>query len=728
MTTLYNDFSDTTGLDVEGTAQSNNGALQLTDISGYYEAGEAFTTTALDVSHFATHFQIQVTANSTAADGLAFVLRAAAGAVGNDADQLGYGGIDHSLAIAFDTYNDTGAYIDTDGVVHAGPSDTTVNVADGKVWDVWVEYDGTTLQVRYSEDGLRPADAQLSEAIDLKSVLGTDTAYAGFTAATGGFNQTADILNWRFDAADSSTFYGNTATTLTDVTNHQAIVTGDGDDVITVTDGTNVIYTGAGNDTVILDTFGYNVVDGGSGTDTLDLVGFNNFAFSIDMTTGKTDYTQESYTGFENLLGSDTDNTITGTAGNNVIDASGGNDTVHGGDGDDTIHGGDGNDILAGDNGVNMVFGDAGDDTLIGGGNAADTLNGGDGNDTIDYSTVTSFAGFTLTVDLTAGYAGYFPPSNAGNDKLVSVENAIGGQGSDIMIGTAGNNLLNGGAGNDTMTGGKGDDTYVVDSAGDKVTELNNGGTDTVMSSVDFVIAGYVENVTLTGTDNIKAVGNGENNILTGNSGNNILNGIQGADTMIGGAGNDTYYVENPGDVVTENTNEGADVIYSAVTYSLPANVETLILTGYNVINATGNGLNNTITGNNADNVIRGGDGNDILRGMGGNDTLIGGAGNDSFVFQAPGGNNGLDHISDFVSGSDKLIFHAADFGFTANHHLTGDEFHLNGRSGTNGQFIYNTSNHTLYWDPDGTGPTGAASIAVFDNSATLHATDFGFV
>ena len=434
--------------------------------------------------------------------------------------------------------------------------------------------------------------------------------------------------------------------------------------------------------------------------------------------------------------------------------------------------GGAGDDVITGNDVANRITGGGGDDTLTGGaGNDSFVFSAGDGHDTItDFSTgdiidVSGTDGFTGYASLTQNRDGALVtfsatatvllegvmaaslaassfrfegggPLNgtsqgetltgtAGNDTI----NGLGGD--DTLKGLGGNDYLDGGTGADTMVGGAGDDTYVVDNAGDKITEGNNGGTDTVLSSVDFVIAGYIENVTLTGTANIKAVGNGEANHLIGNDGNNLLNGIQGADTMEGGLGNDTYYVENTGDVVIEGVNAGTDVINSAVTYTLPDNVETLILTGYNAVNGTGNVLGNTITGNNAANIINGGDGNDILRGLGGNDTLTGGAGADSFVFQAPGGNNGLDHITDFVSGGysgDKLIFHAADFGFTAGHHLTADEFHVGGRVGTNGQFIYNTATHTLYWDPDGIGPTGAASIAVFDNGVTLHATDFGFV
>jgi Ca2+-binding RTX toxin-like protein len=110
----------------------------------------------------------------------------------------------------------------------------------------------------------------------------------------------------------------------------------------------------------------------------------------------------------------------------------------------------------------------------------------------------------------------------------------------------------------------------------------------------------------------------------------------------------DSYIVDHPDDAIDEALNSGIDSVSASVSYTLPANVENLTLTGLLHINGTGNALNNTITGNALDNVLDGRAGTDTLYGLGGNDifkfvndnrgdTFYGGAGNDTYFIGIEG-------------------------------------------------------------------------------------------
>jgi Ca2+-binding RTX toxin-like protein len=88
---------------------------------------------------------------------------------------------------------------------------------------------------------------------------------------------------------------------------------------------------------------------------------------------------------FENLTGSNFNDTLTGSKGTNILTGLDGNDTISGGNGNDTLIGGEGNDILKGDAGNDILIGGAGNDTLTGGTNNDLFVfaNAGEGFDTI---------------------------------------------------------------------------------------------------------------------------------------------------------------------------------------------------------------------------------------------------------------------------------------------------------------------------------------------------------
>ena len=249
--------------------------------------------------------------------------------------------------------------------------------------------------------------------------------------------------------------------------------------------------------------------------------------------------------------------------------------------------------------------------------------------------------------------------------------------GDDQLYGGAGNDLLDGGAGADIMYGGAGDDLYRVGHLADVVSEttvpgVDDGGVDTVESTITYSLGAFVEKLNLKGTTAINGTGNSLANRLAGNDATNVLSG-QGGD----------------------------DLIY----------------------------------GNGGDDVLIGGAGKDELWGAAGSDTFVFRSPDATSTDRVKDYTPGADRIGIYASdyglslghgliddGTGKLVLAPTYFAAVA-----GSASTVQGTSSGHGQFVFSStaSTWTLMWDADGVGPSHGVALATFNSGVTLSAADF---
>jgi Ca2+-binding RTX toxin-like protein len=337
--------------------------------------------------------------------------------------------------------------------------------------------------------------------------------------------------------------------------------------------GIDTLAGGFGDDTYIVDVAGDVIVEAASaGTDTIK--------------TALQTYSIASLANIENLTGTSTvgPQNLTGNAGNNVITGGFGNDNLYGGAGADSLIGGSGADIYFVDN-VGDVIVEAFTGVAF------------------EFDRVLTSVSFTLATGQD------IENLETDNSTLTTAINLTGNEIRNYLIGNAGANILDGGAGNDSLTGGAGNDTYIVDNAGDTITETLGGGTaDRVQTSSSYALAAaadieLLETTLASGTTTINLTGNALSNTITGNAGANTIEGGAAADNLFGGLGIDTasYALSTSGVAVSLS-------LSTAQVSGGDASGD--ILSGFE--NLTGSAFADTLTGAAGINVLTGGAGNDI--------------------------------------------------------------------------------------------------------------------
>ena len=474
---------------------------------------------------------------------------------------------------------------------------------------------------------------------------------------------------------------------------------GSGDDTYVVDDARDVVteWLASGNDTVL------------SGIDYVLPEHLENLRL-----------TGNALSGAGNVL----DNTVTGNALGNLLDGAQGADRMAGGGGDDTYivdNTGDTTleqdqqgtdhaiasvsygladavenltlvgsaDLSAIGNALdNVIIGNAGSN-LIDGGAGADAMAGGAGGDhyVVDdiADTVTEAEG--EGTDLIEASVSYTLSDNV--ETLVLTGTAVTGTGNaldNLLVGNAMDNLLDGAAGADRMAGGAGDDTYTADNAGDTVMEAAGEGIDTVRASVTFTLGDNVDNLVLTGGDDLDGTGNELDNVIVANSGDNALDG---------GLGDDVYVYEPGGGLDRITDVGGVDTVRFGAGLSLDNVALRIVFAGdqkiaqVRVLDADGNEMpdqgldyamlsdaqnrmtspiegfvfadgsrcewhelqiqSTSLTGTAGSDILIGGRHDDSMDGARGNDAMYGGSGHDTML-----GGDGSDILYGF-GGADKL-------------------------------------------------------------------------
>jgi Ca2+-binding RTX toxin-like protein len=369
-----------------------------------------------------------------------------------------------------------------------------------------------------------------------------------------------------------------------------------------------------------------------------------------------------------------------------------------------------------------------------------------------DYSVANLYHNVDVTYDASEGVAGSFTRIDGANEGSDAHEIVLGSEGvdyatmrlgDDTVYGNGGNDLLIGHGGADYLDGGTGNDIFVIGGFGSGVQGTTSKADD---GNKEWIATGAKHDV-IVGGDGVDTL-----RITTGIGANTKANG-----TVV--LNNDNFKsmeVVQVGGTVGRLNVENTDLQLLNDHYYFKANGTVADLS--NTLGNNGGTINNVVVdasgvttnglrfeGNANQQTFIGTSKADVFVGNGGNDTLTGGGGADKFVFgkvyeQVVTGSattvqtytntafnlTGVDTITDFTRGTDKLELHLDQYSNLAGFNASMLRVNSTGTAqDANDYLVYNTTTKTLSYDADGNGSGAKVDIAILTGVNTLSTSDF---
>ena len=466
------------------------------------------------------------------------------------------------------------------------------------------------------------------------------TSNGGFDSVNGGAGIDTLNLGRNLDTAGVTISIANPLTlqTMEDGTNITGVEVlifagGTGNDFV-IGGQYRDLLDGGGRDDVLEGGAGDDALIGGAGYDVLSYAG-SLVGVTVNLELGTAtggDATGDFFQGFEDILGSAQNDTLTGDASGNFLWGENGNDRLSGGLGNDALYGGNGTDtaVFSGNFANYSASYNAANGSLLISGvlDGVDFVSGveqfqfNDGLKTLDQVIAASTPARVVSISSVTASA---PEGNSGVKQFTfsialsgpsllaeSVNYSVAGSGANPA---ALNDFSGSLSGTVSFAAGETLKTITINVLGDTTVEADESFQVTLSSATPGISIGTAQASAVILNDDVLPInvinGTAANNTLIGTTGvdlidglagNDNLSGLGGADTLIGGAGIDTanYATSAAGVTVSLMTGLGSGGDAAGDTL---ATIENL----------TGSGQNDTLEGNAANNVLAGGLGIDTV-------------------------------------------------------------------------------------------------------------------